>query len=41
MSAYVPVTPVFRGSVPKGMILVGQPSVTPDRVLVRGPASAR
>jgi len=40
VSAYVPVTPVFRGSVPKGMILVGQPSVSPPRVLMRGTAAA-
>jgi YbbR domain-containing protein len=38
--AYVPVTPVFRGSVPKGMILVGQPSVIPALVLVRGTSAA-
>jgi YbbR domain-containing protein len=36
----VPVTPVLRGAVSKDMILVGQPVVTPDRVLVRGPANA-
>ncbi len=40
VSAYVPVTPVFRGSVPQGMILVGQPSVSPPLVLVRGTAAA-
>jgi YbbR domain-containing protein len=40
VSVFVPVTPVFRGSVPKEMILVGQPSVSPDRVLVRGTAAA-
>jgi YbbR domain-containing protein len=40
VSASLPVTPVLRGSIPKDMILVGRPSVTPDRVLVRGPASA-
>jgi YbbR domain-containing protein len=40
VSAFVPVAPVFRGSVPKGMILVGRPSVSPARVLVRGPADA-
>jgi YbbR domain-containing protein len=34
------VTPTLRGAVPKGMILVGRPAVTPDRVLVSGPASA-
>ena len=39
VSAFVPVTPVFRGSVPEGMILVGQPIVSPARVLVRGPAA--
>jgi YbbR domain-containing protein len=38
--AYVPVTPVFRGSVPEGMILVGQPSVIPALVLVRGTSAA-
>ena len=40
VSAYVSVTPVFRGSVPKGMLLVGQPSVSPPQVLVRGTAAA-
>jgi len=40
VSVSATVTPVFRGSVPNGMILVGQPVVTPDRVLLRGPASA-
>lgn len=40
VSAFVPVTPVFRGSVPKGMILVGQPSVSPPLVLVRGTTAA-
>jgi YbbR domain-containing protein len=40
VSAFVPVAPVFRGSVPDEMILVGQPSVSPARVLVRGPAAA-
>jgi YbbR domain-containing protein len=40
VSAYVPVTPMFRGSIPKGMILVGQPSVNPAQVFVRGSAAA-
>jgi YbbR domain-containing protein len=40
VSAYVPVTPVFRGAVPKDMTLVGQPSVSPPLVLVRGTAAA-
>ncbi len=40
VSAYVEVTPVFRGSVPKGMMLVGQPSVSPQLVLVRGTTAA-
>jgi YbbR domain-containing protein len=39
VSESVSVTPVLRGLLPKGMILVGEPSVTPDRVVVRGPAS--
>jgi YbbR domain-containing protein len=36
----VPVIPVLRGAVAKDMILVGRPVVTPDRVIVSGPASA-
>jgi YbbR domain-containing protein len=40
VSVSVPVTPVLRGVVPKEMMLVGEPSVTPDHVIVRGPASA-
>ena len=40
VSVSATVTTVFRGSVPNGMILVGQPAITPDRVLLRGPASA-
>ncbi|MCX5752443.1 MAG: CdaR family protein [Candidatus Krumholzibacteria bacterium] len=40
VSAFVPVTPVFRGSVSEEMIIVGQPSVNPARVLVRGTAAA-
>jgi hypothetical protein len=40
VSAYVPVTPVFRGAVPQEMILVGQPIVSPPVVLVRGAAAA-
>ncbi|MDD4857561.1 MAG: CdaR family protein [Candidatus Krumholzibacteria bacterium] len=40
LSSSLPVTPVLRGSMPKEMILVGRPTVTPDRVLVRGPMSA-
>jgi YbbR domain-containing protein len=40
VSAWVPVTPVFRGSVPKGLVLVGQPTISPARVLVRGTAAA-
>ncbi len=38
VSAYVTVTPVFRGAVPPEMILVGQPTVSPPVVLVRGSA---
>lgn len=33
------VRPTLRGTLPRGLMLVGQPTVTPDRVLVRGPAS--
>jgi YbbR domain-containing protein len=40
VSAYVPVSPVFRGSVPKGMIMVGQPAISPAQVFVRGSAAA-
>jgi len=40
ISAYVPVAPVFRGAVPREMILVGQPVVSPPVVLVRGSAAA-
>jgi len=36
---YVPVSVVFSGALPKEMILVGQPAITPARVLVRGAAS--
>ncbi|HVO76618.1 MAG TPA: CdaR family protein [Candidatus Bathyarchaeia archaeon] len=40
VSMSAPVTPVLRGAVAKDMILVGRPAVTPERVLVTGPASA-
>jgi len=40
VSVSAAVAPALRGAVPKGMILVGRPVVTPDRVLLRGPASA-
>lgn len=40
VSAYVPVRPVFRGEVPAEMILMGQPTVSPPVVLVRGSAGA-
>jgi len=36
----LPVIPVLRGAVAKDMILVGRPAVTPERVIVSGPASA-
>jgi YbbR domain-containing protein len=39
VSRYVPVSAVFSGALPKDMILVGRPAITPDRVLVRGAAS--
>jgi YbbR domain-containing protein len=38
--AYLPVIPVFRGTLPKGLIIVGQPSASPPVVLVRGTAAA-
>lgn len=40
VETFMQVTPAFLGPVPKGMILVGQPSVSPARVLVRGTAAA-
>ncbi len=40
VSGPIPVRAVFRGTLPPGLILVGQPSITPDRVIARGPANA-
>ncbi len=40
MSKPLPVRPAFRGALPRDMTFVGQPIVTPDRVIARGPASA-
>ena len=39
VSRYLPVIAVFSGALPKGMILVGRPAITPERVLVRGASS--
>ena len=40
VSRSIPVEIVFRGTLPAGMMLVGRPAVTPDRVIARGPAGA-
>ena len=40
LSGPIPVRAVFRGELPRELVLVGQPTVTPDRVIARGPASA-
>jgi len=40
VSAALPVRAVFRGSLPRELVLVGQPAITPDRVIARGPSSA-
>jgi len=40
VSAALPVRAVFRGLLPRELVLVGQPAITPDRVIARGPSSA-
>jgi YbbR domain-containing protein len=39
LSRYVPVEAVLEGTLPKDLILVGRPIITPDQVLVRGAAN--
>jgi YbbR domain-containing protein len=40
VSAALPVRAVFRGALPRELVLVGRPAITPDRVIARGPSSA-
>lgn len=40
VSRSLPVEAVFRGTLPAGMMLVGRPAITPERVIARGPAGA-
>jgi YbbR domain-containing protein len=40
VSAALPVRAVFRGLLPRELVLVGQPAITPDRVIARGPSNA-
>jgi hypothetical protein len=40
VSKALPVNAAFRGALPRDMTFVGQPTITPDRIIARGPSSA-